>query len=133
MKDELIPVPFLFGGGGVAAVRFQFIGQYVNTLEGDSAVILGWIIIIFTSYSIYTDWALLKKNGAEMRKANLFLLGYVLCLLLIVFSPLNTPGKLMVFAGMICPVIFGYLFYKEKWRLLERAKETSAGESDQIK
>jgi hypothetical protein len=115
MKTNNLPIPFMFGGAGAAAIRLQYISQYVSNLEGNAAVFLGVIMLLFTSYSIYFDWIWMRKTGREMKKVNLLLGGYVLCLVVIFVSPENEGlGRLLFSTGIISTAIFGYFFYKEK-------------------
>jgi hypothetical protein len=119
-NEKTYPLPFLFGALGVAAIRLQYASQFVSDLEGRDAVLLGLILLTFTSYSIMADWILVRKTKLEMKNINRLLGGYLCSLLVIFFMPQSgSVGGLLFLAGVGSSAILGYFFYKEKRKMLD--------------
>ena len=114
MYDKYFPIPFIFGSIGIASIRAQYAGSFVNDLHNGAAVALGVVFLIFTSYVIYLDCRkYLRKNEDGWKRLILPIVGQICSWIAIALSYKHVGGQFYFPLAIVASYICGFFFYEE--------------------
>ncbi|WP_136064979.1 hypothetical protein [Pontiella sulfatireligans] len=117
--QSIIPRYFLMGTAGIFVLRNQSASQFVNTIEGTPAIIIGSILFVVSSYFILRDYLSLSKVG-KSGLTGLMIVFYIALLSMIWISPsFEELKKVLIYSSLIGIFIVGNIFERITYRELK--------------